>query len=128
MLAHPAALGGDWSDYFDSIEVVGNDSVRERPAHVVRLRKGALPSFTYWVDLEHGDVVRSKQIVIEGRIRIPVTVDYSDFEEFDGIRRAKRVEIENPMSGQTVLTFETFESGLELGDEVFTLEAPSATR
>ena len=36
------------------------------------------------------------------------------------------VEIENPMSGKMVLTLEKVESGLELGDEMFTLEDPDA--
>ena len=126
ILAHPGAVEGDWNDYFDSVEVVRNDTVNDRPVHVVRLKKGDLPSRTYWIDAEHGDVVRVKQIAIEGPVRIPVTVTYSEFEELDGIRSAMRVEIENPASGRTVLTFEKVESGLELDDEVFTLEDPDA--
>ncbi len=98
----------------------------DRPVHVVRLKKGDLPSRTYWIDAEHGDVLRVKLIAIEGSVRIPVTITLSDFEEFDGIRIPMRVEIENPASGKTVLTFEKVESDLELGDEVFTLEDPDA--
>ena len=58
--------------------------------------------------------------------RIPVTITYSDFEETDGIRSAMHVEMENPMSGRTVLTIEKVEKGLDLADEVFTLEDPDA--
>jgi hypothetical protein len=126
ILGHPAAVEGDWNEYFDSIEVVRNDTVNGRPVHVVRLMKGDLPSRTYWIDVEHGDVLRVKQIAIEGSVRIPVTVTYSGFEEIDGIRRAMRVEVENPASGRTVMTLEEVESGLELGDGVFTLEDPDA--
>ncbi len=126
LLAHPGAVEGDWNDYFDSVEVVRNDTVNDRPVHVVRLKKGDLPSRTYWIDAEHGDVLRVKAIAIEGSVRIPVTITYADFEEFDGLRRAMRVEIKNPASGKMVLTFEKVESGLELGDEVFTLEDPDA--
>ena len=57
-------------------------------------------------------------------MRIPVTVNYSDFEEIDGLRSPTRVEIANPESGKTILTFEETESGLELGDDVFTLHDP----
>ncbi len=126
ILEHPGAVAGDWNDYFDFVEVVRNDTMNDRPVHVVRLKKGDLPSRTFWIDAEHGDVLRVKAIVIEGSIRIPVTITYSDFEEFDGIRSAMRVEIKNPASGKMVLTFEKVESGLELGDEVFTLEDPDA--
>lgn len=79
---------------------------------------------TYWIDAEHGDVLRAKHTALEGSIRIPVTTDYSSFEETDGIRRAMVVEIRNPESGKTVLTFDKVESGLELEDEVFTIEDP----
>ena len=126
LLEHPGAVEGDWNDYFDSVEVVRNDTVNDRPVHVVRLKKGGLPSRTYWIDAEHGDVLRIKLIAIAGSIRIPVTITYSDFEELDGIRSAMRVEIKNPASGKMVLTFEKVESGLELGDDVFTLEDPDA--
>ncbi|MEE8154223.1 MAG: hypothetical protein V3T53_04600, partial [Phycisphaerales bacterium] len=126
ILGHPGAVEGDWNDYFDSVEVVRNDTANDRPVHVVRLKKGDLPSRTYWIDAERGDVLRVKQIAIESSIRIPVTITYSDFEEFDGIRSAMRVEIKNPASGKMVLTFETVESGLELGDDAFTLEDPDA--
>ena len=70
---------------------------------------------------ETGDVLQVDQTVIEGSVRMPVTVRYSGFEERDGMRLPGRVELENPASGRTVLTFEAHESGLELGDEVFTL-------
>jgi hypothetical protein len=61
---------------------------------------------------------------MESRIRIPVTVSYSNFEEVDGIRRAMQVEVENPMSGKTVYTYDKIESGLTLADDVFTLNDP----
>ena len=77
-------------------------------------------------DSRSGDVLRVKQIAIEALIRIPVTITYSDFEELDGIRRAMRVEITNPASGKMVLTFDKVDSGLDLGDDVFTLEDPDA--
>ena len=48
------------------------------------------------------------------------------FQEVDGIRRARRMQSENPASGRTVLTFERIESGLELGDDVFSLPDPDA--
>ena len=51
---------------------------------------------------------------------------YSGFEERDGVRSPRRVQIENPASGKMVLTFDKVESGLELGDDVFTLEDPDA--
>ncbi len=128
ILGHPGAIEGNWNDYFDSIEVIGNDTVNERPVHVVRLKKGGLPSRTYRVDVENGDLLRVKLISIEDGLRIPVTITYSDFKELNGIRSAQHVEIENPMSGKQVLTLEKVETDLDLGDEVFTLEDPETKK
>ncbi len=124
LLEQPGAVEGDWRERFDSVEVVRNDSVDGRPVHVVRLEKGHLPSRTYWIDAESGDLVRVNRIAIEDSARIPVMTTFSEFEEHDGLRRAMRVEIENPASGRTVLTFEKIASRLELHDEVFTIVNP----
>ena len=59
-------------------------------------------------------------------MRIPVTITFSDLRQLEGVRQPMRVQIENPQSGRTVLTFADVESGLELGDEVFTLREPDA--
>ena len=128
ILGHPGAVEGDWNDYFDSIKVVGTDTVNGRPVYVVRLRKDGLPSRTYRIDSEHGDVLRMNHVSIELFGPVPVTTDYSDFREIDGIRTAMRIESSTPMSGKTVLTLEQSESGLELGDALFTLEVPEPVR
>lgn len=128
LLENPGAAWGDWREHFDTITVVRNDSLEGRAVHVVRLEKGGLPSRSYWVDAERGDVLQSKQTAVEGSVRIPVTVRYSDFQVVDGIRRAMRVEVENPATGRMVLTFDGVETGLELGDEQFTLEDSAAER
>ncbi len=67
-----------------------------------------------------------KQVAIAGPMRIPVTTTTSDSEEIDAIRTALRLEIANPATGNTVLTLDKIESGLDLGDEVFTLEDSEA--
>ena len=90
----------------------------------VRLRGRGLPGRTYWVDAETGDVLKLRQIAIEGPLRIPVAVTFSEFREVGGIRRATRIESVNRESGRTVIAFEEFETGLELGDGVFTLPDP----
>jgi CubicO group peptidase (beta-lactamase class C family) len=125
-LDHPSAVEGDWSEYFDSVEVVRRETVDDRPAIVVRLEKGDLPSRTYWVDAEHGDVLRTVRVVVDRSMRLPVTTNYFAFEEADGLRSARRIEVENPETGRTIMTLTRIESGLELGEDVFTLADPDA--
>lgn len=124
ILGQPGAVDGDWTEYFDTVEVFRNDTLNDRATHVVRLEKKGLPSRTYWVDAEHGDVLQVKQIVLERTMRIPVTITYSEFAEVDGIRTAMHVVIENPMTGRTVLSLDKIESGLELDDALFSLSDP----
>jgi len=127
-LEHPVSIDGDWNTYYDEVEVVRNDTLGDRPVHVVRLAKGDFPARMCWIDAENGDLLRIQQMLVEGSIRIPVTLDFSEFEEFDGIRRAMRVVSENQATGRTVLTFEEFETGLELEDELFQPVEPAASK
>ncbi|MFT5284117.1 MAG: CubicO group peptidase (beta-lactamase class C family) [Planctomycetota bacterium] len=124
MLDHPDTVTGNWSRYFDSIEVVGTDTVNGRAVYVVRLKNGRARSRTYRIDVENGDVLRTNQLMVGGPMPIPLETNYFDFEEHDGIRQAMRVEIENPASGKMVWTFAKIETGLQLGDEFFSLAAP----
>jgi len=119
ILDHPSAVDGNWSDYFDSVEVLRSDTLDERAVYVVGLNKGDLPRRSYWIDAETGDVLKVEFITIEGPVRIPITMTYSGFELVNGIRSARQIEIENPASGRIVMTLKDRASGLELGDEVF---------
>jgi len=123
---HPNAVEGDWRNYFSSIEVIGSGVQDGRVVHVVRLKQGELPSRTYRVDAETGDVLRVNLVAIFGAVRTPMTIAYSDFREQGGVRRAMRVEFENQESGRIVLTLEELETGLQLDESVFSLEAPDA--
>ena len=120
-LKSPGAIEGDWDDYFDSVQVIGTDIVNDRPAYIVRLKKGELPSRTYRIDAEFGDVVQIKMMEKIGHSSVPVTIRYSEFKVIDGFRTPMRIVSEIPGSGFTIITIDEIESGLELSDEVFML-------
>lgn len=128
LLEHPSSIEGDWTEYYDDVAVLRTETLEGRPVHVVRLTKGDFPPRTCWVDAETGDVVRLEQVMVEGSIRIPVTLVYSEFEDFGGLRRATRVVSENPATGRTELRFEEIETGLDLPDERFQLTEPDSTK
>ena len=99
MLKAPGAIEGNWDEYFDSIQVIGTDIVDDRQVYVVRLKKGELPSRTYRIDAEFGDVVQIKLIEKNGQTSVPVTISYSDFKVINGFRTPMRVVSEIPGSG-----------------------------
>ncbi|MEM7306556.1 MAG: serine hydrolase [Planctomycetota bacterium] len=119
ILDHPASVDGDWMEFFKEARVMRRGEVDGRPAYVVRLVAEDLPSREYWVDAENGDVVRIRQTLIEGPMRLPMTVHNRDFVELDGVRRPMTVEIENPETGRMVFTLSEREVGLELEDDAF---------
>lgn len=127
MLRSPVAIEGDWDEYFDSIQIISTDTVDDRPVYVVRLKKGELPSRTYRIDAEFGDVVRVNLIEKNGPMSFPITISYSKFKVIDGIRTPMRVVSEIPGSGFTIIDIEEIETGLELSEEVFTLVDPKTS-
>ena len=121
MLKVQNAIDGDWNDHFDSVEVVGTDTINDRAVHVIRLKKGDLPSVTYRVDAENGNVLRVNRIEQRASTSAQLTYHFSEFKELNGVRTPMRTAITIPGSGDTIITFEQIETGLDLGKEVFTL-------
>jgi len=71
---HPAALDGDWLDFYDSIEVLRSQELDGQKVYVLKLERGDLPPVTIFVDIATGDVLKSVVISIqEGDIGIPIT-------------------------------------------------------
>ncbi len=126
LLEHPWVVSGDWNETFDSARVLRAERLDGRDTFVVRLTREGTPSLTLWVDAELGDILRMTRLAEERSMRYPLTITYSGHREVDGLRRPTRIEAENPHSGRTVLSFDSFESGLELGDEAFTFDDPEA--
>jgi CubicO group peptidase (beta-lactamase class C family) len=122
---HPAALDGDWRDFYDSIQVLRSGEFDGRKVYILKLERGDLPPLTIYVDATTGDVLKSEGVVItELRIGIPVTTRYEDYREVHGVRIAFRTISSNEETGSLVIQVETIEVNLDIDDEFFILTPP----
>ncbi|MEE8598535.1 MAG: serine hydrolase [Dehalococcoidales bacterium] len=122
---HPEAMDGDWLDFYDSIEVLRSQELDGQEVYVLKLERGDLPSVTILVDATTGDVLKSVVVVIqEGGIGIPITTQYEDYREVNGVRMSFRAISSNENSGQIVIQGEAIETNLDIDDEFFILTHP----
>jgi hypothetical protein len=121
-VGHPSIGEGDLSDFYD-IDVLRRDELEGIPVIVIRMSYGSLPSTTAYLDASNGDIIRLHGTVLStGDIRIPVTTAGEDFREIDGLRIPYMTTSSNEATGRTVLTIETFETGIDLPEDIFVLE------
>ncbi len=122
---HPEAMDGDWLDFYDSIEVLRSQELDGQEVYVLKLERGDLPSVTILVDATTGDVLKSVVVVIqEGGIGIPITTQYEDYREVNGVRMSFRAISSNEQSGQAIIQGKAIETNLDIDDEFFILTHP----
>lgn len=120
---HLGMSTGNWLDFYDSMEVVGRETFKERAAIEVLLRSEEVESTTLLMDAETGDVL--KQVLT---YQIPefgmmvATILYEDYRDVDGLRVPFRVVQSNEHDGKTVVQYESLNSGLTLADDFFAIK------
>jgi len=119
---HPAAMFGDWRDFYDSIQMLRYDSLDGQEVYVLKLERGNLPPVTIFIDTTTGDVLKSIVVSIqEGGIGIPVTTKYEDYREVHGVRIPFRMISSNEYSGRMIIQCEAIELNLDIDNEFFVL-------
>jgi len=119
---HPAAMFGDWRDFYDSIQMLHYDSLDGQEVYVLKLERGDLPPVTIFIDTNNGDVLKSIVVsILEGDIGIPVTTLYEDYREVHGVRIPFRTTSSNEHSGRMIVQCEAIEVNLDIDDEFFIL-------
>ncbi|MEP0357423.1 serine hydrolase domain-containing protein [Paraglaciecola sp.] len=112
----------DWLSYYDSVHIAERSNVRGRDVYLVELKKEGLPLTTAAVDTETGDIIQQhSRFLVQGAGSIPMTVTYSDFQEQDGIRMAKKMNVFNPNTGNMLIEYESLKTGQVFNPDVFTL-------
>ncbi|MFQ5875585.1 MAG: hypothetical protein ACE5JL_17555, partial [Dehalococcoidia bacterium] len=119
---HPAALYGDWRDFFDSITVLRSDELDGRTVHILQLKNGELPVVTIYVDAETGDVLQSRGVaLLRTGGGVLVVNRFEDYREVLGVRIPFRTISSNEQAGRTVIQYEAIEANLDIDDSTFTL-------
>ncbi len=119
----PAMIFGDWLEYYETAEVLGNDTLDGKKVHLVKLAGGETPSTTLYIDAQTGDVLKQDaSLLLPGRGSFPVTNHYEDYREVEGLRIPFRFISSNEQNGKTVIQLERVETGVTVDPSFFTLE------
>jgi len=112
---------GDWSSLLESVSVTGKSKRDGREVYAVALKAKDLPIIDGFVDVETGDLLRFRMKLYMPSLNITSqTVVYNqDFRLVDGIRVAHLVTSSDNFSGRTVMTLDTFETGVEVDPKLF---------
>ena len=120
-LDHPLRVLGDWQADFDEVAVVRTDRVGDEPVYVVRLKYADAPARTVYVSVARGVVLRedSMEIVMQGDMTFPLTIEYGDFREVEGLTLPFRLSSENQWNGRVVVQLDAIEFDVTLPEGVF---------
>jgi len=122
-LQHPAALFGDWRDFFETMEVTEEKEQNGRRVYVMKLSVLDVPPYTVTVDAETGDLLRADTRWMRpgSDAQMAEIFIFEDYRELDGLRIPFKITTISPYHGRIVMQFEDMETGLELDDGFFTL-------
>ena len=117
------ALHGDWSHYFDTIRVLRADDGDDGRTIVVKLKSGAAPAITVYVDASTGDLSRMESMLpIPGLdMMLPYEVRFEDYRDFNGIRLPGRDTLSNEAMGRSITEVRAVHPHVEVTDATFTL-------
>jgi len=120
-IGSPLAWAGNWPEEYDSITFVEEDVFEGSHVWTLRAQLGDNPAKAIAIDKKTGDVlvVKSANYVPDLASNLPYTLLYSDYKEVDGVRLAMEITEINSMTGKSVSTFDTVETGITASDEDF---------
>ncbi|WP_223789757.1 serine hydrolase [Marinicella meishanensis] len=119
---HPA-VALDLANQAEQIQVRGRRELHGRSVYVMRVKITDLPTRTYYIDAQNGDVLRMKtQLMNPVAGNIPVTIDYSDHKKKHGLRLPMTTTIKNPMMGLAIIRYDDFKGKQKFADDAFVIE------
>ena len=119
--SHPAAIFGDWRDFFKTIRVLRNAEMDGRPVFVIELAGGAAPDVIVAVDPETGDTLKAETNLKDPSftVSVPIETRYEDYREVEGLRIPFRIVTTTEVSGRSIIQFDEFAVRLEIGEGFF---------
>ncbi len=119
---------GDWRQDFEQARVERTGDFEGEPVYLVALKPRHGPTCTLMVNVDTGLPAAFKatiQTVIGSPL--PVTYRFSDYRAVAGVSIPHRLDMENEVTGRTVVQYEHFEPGVSVPDEAFQREPAGAS-
>ncbi|MGB2905475.1 MAG: serine hydrolase [Candidatus Aminicenantaceae bacterium] len=122
-LQHPAALFGDWHQFFETMEVTEEKEPNGRRVYILKLTARDVPPYTMTVDAETGDLLRADTRWMRpgSDAQMAEIFIYEDYRELHGLRIPFKITTIGPYHGRILMQFDDMETGLELDEGFFTL-------
>jgi CubicO group peptidase (beta-lactamase class C family) len=127
-IMHPLSFTVDWRALFDTVELLGAETVDGKVMHVVSLRAGALPVWRAYVDPATGNVVKATGAEIQPFGNPPSVLHFGDFRQVRGVKGMPlpfRIRTEMFQSGDMIVTIERVRTGLPSDPSLFPAELPA---
>ena len=123
-LQHPAALFGDWREFFETMEITEEKEQNGRRVYVLKLTARDVPSYTMTVDAETGDPLfaNTRWMRPGSDAKMSEVFAFEDFRELHGLRIPFKITTINPYHGRIEMQFESLETQLDLDEGFFGLE------
>ncbi|MEW6741229.1 MAG: serine hydrolase domain-containing protein [Planctomycetota bacterium] len=123
-MQHPFVMFGDWRDFYEDIEVLGEELLGSEKVYRVRVKPFDGTAATMLVSVTTGELRGMR-----GRPALPVPAvppetRFYDYREFSGFRMPTRFVAESEPTGRIVVQFESFETDIDLPQDAFALERP----
>lgn len=103
---HPSMFLGDWRPLYSSFRVESRSVIDDRPVIVVIAASDDVPSATFSIDAQTGDILRVSTFVEVselGNVRVPTTNNYSGWVEHGGLRMPTVNTAESQQNGRFII-------------------------
>ena len=127
LLARFSVVFGDWTEYYEHVEVLKRVQIGDKSVLVVRVVPREAPGSTMFVDEASGLVLHTDSLAqIPGLGVVGVQTDYGDFRDVGGMQLPFRVvaKFASQLIGVMATTLDNAETGVEVSQETFA--APTA--
>jgi CubicO group peptidase (beta-lactamase class C family) len=120
-LQHPAALFGDWREFFETMEITEEKEQNGRRVYVLKLTARDVPSYTMTVDAETGDPLfaNTRWMRPGSNAQMAEIFIYEDYRELHGLRIPFKITAITPYHGRIVMQFEDMVTGLDVDNAFF---------
>lgn len=120
--SHPAAIFGDWRDFYQEVRVLRNGEFEGRTVYVIELAGGAASAVTIFVDPDTGDTLKTETTLQDpsSTVSVPIETRYEDYREVEGLRIPFRIVTINEVSGRSILQFDEVTVRFRINEEFFT--------
>ncbi len=122
-----AARFGDWTDYFEHVQVLNRTNIDDMSILLVRLVPHEAPESLMFIDESTGHIRHMESLaIIPGLGTVGISIDFDDYRDVEGMQLPFRIRANyaTDLLGRIDTQIDEVETGVAVTDEMF--KAPTA--